>query len=163
MRVILIILLGTISVTAYGQSQSMNYQSGVSGLFTHGAITSSAHYTSKVVNTWTEGQLQTSTHYRNQLSIGTSLDSLSTSVRFPNAQSVSFTIYPNPANQQLNIVSTFVIEKVEVFSLAGELVKMVQPSNKIEVNLDLRSLYAGMYLVKVKIGNQVVVKRVNKL
>lgn len=56
----------------------------------------------------------------------------------------NFTVYPNPATTKLNIVSNDELEKIEVYSLLGELVLSNQTKN-----IDVSHLQSGLYIVKV--------------
>ena len=57
--------------------------------------------------------------------------------------SFNLTIYPNPANNELNISATNKIAKVEVYNLTGQL---QSSSNKNKV--DVSDLSSGIYFVK---------------
>ncbi len=58
-------------------------------------------------------------------------------------------IYPNPATNELTIKSAGEIEGVEVMNMMGQVVVTSQNSKQKEVVLDIRSLPAGVYFVKV--------------
>ena len=64
-------------------------------------------------------------------------------------------IYPNPAQNQVTIKSTTAIEGVEVVNMIGQVVTPTfgkgsgQAASSKEVLLDIRSLPAGVYFVKV--------------
>jgi len=73
-----------------------------------------------------------------------------TEVNTINKTANSITIYPNPALTEVTIKSTTAIESVEVVNMMGQVVTSPRPSPKErEVLLDVRSLPAGVYFVKV--------------
>lgn len=61
-----------------------------------------------------------------------------------NANSVEFNMYPNPVNDYLTIDSDFEIQKVEIYTINGQL---VLSSNEKDVSVS--SLFSGIYLVKI--------------
>ncbi len=64
-------------------------------------------------------------------------------------KSNTISLYPNPANEVLNISSINTIEKIEVYDVLG---KMVLSNNKTSV-INLQILERGIYLVKVNLEN----------
>ena len=60
----------------------------------------------------------------------------------------NITIYPNPAQNEVTIKSTTAMESVEVVNMVGQVV-VAKSSKEKEVLLDIRSLPAGVYFVKV--------------
>ncbi|MGO2358441.1 fibronectin type III domain-containing protein [Mesonia sp.] len=66
----------------------------------------------------------------------------------------SFTYYPNPVRSELTLKSTTQIEQVNLYNLLGQQVLNTKPSS-LEVQLNMDSLPAGVYLMKVNIqGSQ---------
>lgn len=57
-------------------------------------------------------------------------------------------IYPNPACQSLNIITTTAINHVEIYTMAGQKVAE-QRCNGTQANLNVSSLASGMYLMKI--------------
>ena len=57
----------------------------------------------------------------------------------------NFTLYPNPATNQINIIITDKIEQVTIYNIAGEL---VQSENKTLISIE--NLERGIYIVLVK-------------
>jgi hypothetical protein len=76
------------------------------------------------------------------------LDPLSTS-DFDNS---TFTYYPNPVNDILNISHTSEISSISVFNLIGQSI-LFEEINSNNYQLDMSSLNTGVYLVKVKANN----------
>ena len=58
-------------------------------------------------------------------------------------------IYPNPASDFINIESPIAVESVEVYNLIGIKVMSVNPSDSAH-RLNIQTLPAGVYLIKVK-------------
>ena len=61
-------------------------------------------------------------------------------------RAVTFKIYPNPVSEWINISSEEKVQKVEIFSLTGSLVKSVQQQ---QMNISVSDLPAGVYMVKI--------------
>ncbi|MQP25664.1 T9SS type A sorting domain-containing protein [Flavobacterium sp. LMO8] len=62
-----------------------------------------------------------------------------------------FYVYPNPAENKIFVNSSFEIEKVEIYSLTGQLVKSQMVSN----NINISDLNSGIYLAKVQTADKV--------
>ena len=60
-------------------------------------------------------------------------------------RAATFKIYPNPVSEWINISSEEKVQKVEIFSLTGSLVKSVQQ----QMNISVSDLPAGVYMVKI--------------
>ena len=78
-----------------------------------------------------------------------------TEVNTVNKTPTNISIYPNPAQNEVTIKSTTAIESVEVVNMMGQVVASPfgkgsgQAASSKEVLLDIRSLPAGVYFVKV--------------
>jgi len=57
----------------------------------------------------------------------------------------SVRLYPNPANNELNIVSNSAVSLVHIIDMKGQLIKRVVPQNG---SIDVSNLDAGVYLVQ---------------
>src|SRR5699024_6637389 len=64
----------------------------------------------------------------------------------------SFTYYPNPMENQLNLKADSKIEKVEIFNLLGQKVTQVNP-DALQTQINAENLQSGVYLMKVYIDN----------
>ena len=71
------------------------------------------------------------------------------------------TIYPNPTNAMITLTSTKAIEKIEVYSLVGELVLSTETNNFL-VELDITTLESGLYIVNVHGANSSHTARIEK-
>jgi hypothetical protein len=66
-------------------------------------------------------------------------------------------IYPNPAKNDLFIQSDFPIERVELYTQTGVLVKI---ETDVTEKIDVSPLADGLYLARIYSGNQVIVRKV---
>ena len=73
----------------------------------------------------------------------------------------SFSVYPNPVNDILNIDSKVAVDKVVVYDILGKTVLEENPGT-ISPTIDMSNLSSGAYLVKVVIGNNSKVVKVLK-
>lgn len=64
-------------------------------------------------------------------------------------QSSVLRIYPNPANDQVNVISNSTIESVAVVSITGQLLQKLVVNNTF-VNINTAALKAGMYFIQIK-------------
>ncbi|TPD65910.1 BspA family leucine-rich repeat surface protein [Flavobacterium microcysteis] len=77
-------------------------------------------------------------------------------------QKTTFKYYPNPVEDYLNIQNSGIIEKIEVYSMLGQLVK-TQDCHSVEVRLFLGDLPDGTYAVSIlSEGKKSTVKVVKK-
>lgn len=68
-------------------------------------------------------------------------------------------LFPNPANETLNIVSTSPISKVQLFNMLGQ--KVLERTNTNTLNVS--NLVSGIYIAKIYgEGNTVSTKRFTK-
>lgn len=67
-------------------------------------------------------------------------------------------IYPNPTSNHFEIETTQTLDKVEVYSLQGQLVKSFASQNRY----DISDLSSGMYFVKVEANGNSISKRIIK-
>ncbi|MFK5878608.1 MAG: T9SS type A sorting domain-containing protein [Flavobacteriaceae bacterium] len=63
------------------------------------------------------------------------------------------TLYPNPANDIINIRSQEIIDEFGIYNLLGQQVKFGTPNAKQTI-VDIADLKAGVYIIKVKRGAQ---------
>ncbi len=69
-------------------------------------------------------------------------------------------VYPNPAYQSLNIVTTANINHVEIFTMAGQKVAE-QRCNGTQAKLNVSTLASGMYLMKIYTEDGISTKKIN--
>jgi hypothetical protein len=74
---------------------------------------------------------------------------LDTSTGIPQVGTDNSIVYPNPNKGQFRLVSEAPIDKVEVFTINGSLVKTIIYNGNNEVSIDLRDNGRGLYFVKV--------------
>lgn len=98
-----------------------------------------------------------------QYKLGTTSDLVSKIVYFDNIyfsvnepflttnkfDAVAFNVYPNPAQNEWNIVSQQNISTIELFDISGKQIRTVQPNN-LNAVIDASQLSNGMYFAKVQ-------------
>jgi len=75
-----------------------------------------------------------------------------------NSELVSVNIYPNPVSNILNINTTKVIDKIQVYNILGEVVKEF----KNTVSLNLSNLKQGLYIIQFQIDNTIYNEKIIK-
>ena len=66
-------------------------------------------------------------------------------------------LYPNPANQELNISAEgFIIDEVIIYTLTGQQVYAVRPKSE---TIDISTLPPGMYIVEVMVEGRKVMRK----
>ena len=73
-----------------------------------------------------------------------------------------FSIYPNPANNQITISSKEELTAVSIYNILGQELSRYLGSD-IQMNIDVSSLSTGTYIVKVQVGDAVSSKKLIKL
>lgn len=76
-----------------------------------------------------------------------------------------YPIYPNPTNNQLNLrLKTHISNlEIEIFSSTGRLVTEIKGNNTKNQKIDVSTLPAGFYFVKITGGNNVAIEKFLKL
>ncbi len=69
-------------------------------------------------------------------------------------------IYPNPAQDFINIAAINGIEKVSIYNTMGQLVKLYEPQSPI-IKLDISDLQKGMYFMQVQTVKGIVARTIN--
>ena len=67
---------------------------------------------------------------------------------------VDFQIYPNPASNNLTVITANFADQISIYSLTGELL-VSELTNSTISNLDVSGLSNGLYLLEIKVGTQV--------
>ena len=68
-------------------------------------------------------------------------------------------IYPNPANNKLTVTSEEPILQYSIYDIRGILVSQMQDVAEKNLELDVRSLPAGTYMIRLTMGNTVLTKK----
>jgi hypothetical protein len=68
-------------------------------------------------------------------------------------------VFPNPSSGYFNITSKSKINRLELLSLQGQLIQVLEVNTK-EVSLDLSGLIGGLYLVKIYSGSDIIVRKI---
>jgi hypothetical protein len=84
---------------------------------------------------------------------------LVTDVSDPNAEGV-FSLYPNPANDRVNITSSQAMTDITVYNYVGQVVHRSNLSNANSLTLNTSNYEAGVYVVRINTENGVVTRRV---
>lgn len=83
------------------------------------------------------------------------------STEFPAPDEIS--IYPNPARNELNILSgNELLKEIHLYSIVGEQVFSAQEINSIEYHLDLKGLHSGVYILSLAIGQYRIFRKIIK-
>ena len=77
----------------------------------------------------------------------------------------SFTIYPNPTNNHINLsfINNISNLEIEIMSQTGGLIKTIKGSNITNQEIDVSDLSSGFYIVKIKGDNNFAVEKILKL
>ena len=68
-------------------------------------------------------------------------------------------LYPNPAVSHFNIEASSFLEKIEIFNLSGQKIL----DQKFSLNkIDIQNLEAGIYIVKIYAGDELIIKKLIK-
>ena len=67
---------------------------------------------------------------------------------FDFAKQDKMNIYPNPASQNININAESYINKIEIYSVSGELLKVYDNISSTNTRLELENLQTGAYIIK---------------
>ncbi|MBL86997.1 MAG: hypothetical protein CMO82_10110 [Winogradskyella sp.] len=84
------------------------------------------------------------------------------SLSITDEQLVPFSIYPNPANDKLNIKTTLEIDNVTIFNILGQEVANYDGSEIIESSINISEYKSGLYLVQITSGDKTEIIKVTK-
>lgn len=72
----------------------------------------------------------------------------------------TFAMFPNPANNVLNICANSTVKKIEFYSLQGQLIKSFSPElNEKKIAINISELSSGVYFIKTITENTQEVKK----
>ncbi|MBI9036911.1 MAG: T9SS type A sorting domain-containing protein [Bacteroidales bacterium] len=74
-------------------------------------------------------------------------------------ENVEFSVFPNPANEQINLVSNGNIKHVIIFNLLGEKI-FDQKLNSGSVAIDTKNYKSGIYIIKINGVNNWITKKI---
>ena len=74
----------------------------------------------------------------------------------------SIAIAPNPTNGlfTLTLPETSSTAIIDIFDIQGKKVQSINQGEKIEIQIDLSNETAGLYLLRINLGNEVITKKV---
>lgn len=70
-----------------------------------------------------------------------------------NSAKINLTIYPNPAQNQLNVTAELMMDKIEVFDISGKSIMKLNPFKK-GVSIALENISTGQYFIKITSNQQ---------
>lgn len=79
------------------------------------------------------------------------LFSKKTQTGLSNVNAMSIGIYPNPANNSINVTSAGTIQEVTIFNTLGQIVK-TSAANSNLINMDITTLPTGVYTIKITVN-----------
>jgi len=74
-------------------------------------------------------------------------------------ENVEFSVFPNPANEQINLVSNENIKQVLIFNLLGEKI-FDSELNSVSTKIDTKSYKSGIYFIKINISDKWITKKI---
>jgi hypothetical protein len=80
---------------------------------------------------------------------------LTLTVGIDNVNKIGVMTYPNPATQNINVVSDANISSISVYSVTGQFINRFQV-NATSTSIDVSSMPSGMYVMEINTGNGVV-------
>ncbi|MDZ7743018.1 MAG: carboxypeptidase regulatory-like domain-containing protein [Bacteroidota bacterium] len=69
-------------------------------------------------------------------------------------------IYPNPANEKINIISSLSIERITIINYAGQLVYDATVVDATKMDIDVSTYDSGVYFIKVVTSEGIITERV---
>ena len=67
----------------------------------------------------------------------------------------TFNLYPNPVEKELNIENLKDVNKIEIFTVTGKRVKMIDEISSAKVTINTADLQSGLYFVTIHSNNNV--------
>jgi len=81
-------------------------------------------------------------------------------VGVPNTDPAAFRVYPNPATDLINVISPVQFDQVRIVTLLGhEVYNNSTPGNNLRILTE--GLEAGMYLMQITVGDNVITKKIS--
>ena len=81
-------------------------------------------------------------------------------VGVPNTDPAAFRVYPNPATELINVISPVQFDQVRIVTLLGhEVYNNSTPGNNLRILTE--GLEAGMYLMQITVGDNVITKKIS--
>ena len=75
----------------------------------------------------------------------------------------AFKLYPNPLRDKLSVITNKEIISIEIVDIKGAILFKIQGLNKMEMNVNLSRLDAGIYFIKIKFLNEVLSEKFVKI
>ena len=74
-------------------------------------------------------------------------------------ENIEFSAFPNPANEEINLVSNKTIKQVLIFNLLGEKI-FDQKLNSVSTKIDTKSYNSGIYFIKINVSDKWITKKI---
>jgi len=74
---------------------------------------------------------------------------------------VELNIFPNPANNEINIQSSENMKSIRIYNIAGAEVMHYIPSTNV-MNLDISSFSNGLYYISINYGDKIIMRKIVK-
>jgi PKD repeat protein len=65
---------------------------------------------------------------------------------------INFMIYPNPANDYINLKSELIIDRYTIYDIKGSLILEKTNNNSNDLIISLKNIYSGIYFLEIKSG-----------
>ncbi len=85
-------------------------------------------------------------------------DNIRTSIEEGNPLALTASVYPNPANDVVTVVSLNKVEKLEIYNTMGQVV-YAESTNNLISKIDINGLSAGNYIIKMQTEKGLVSKK----
>tara|TARA_B100001142_G_C13733189_1_gene422386 strand:- start:120 stop:521 length:402 start_codon:yes stop_codon:yes gene_type:complete len=66
---------------------------------------------------------------------------------------INFVMYPNPANDFINITSESIIDEYIIYDIKGSIISRSIENNSNKLTISLKNNYSGIYFLEIKSGN----------
>ena len=93
--------------------------------------------------------------YNQNIPSASSINFETLSLENPTATELDFKIYPNPTSDIVHIDTNIQYNSIELYDILGKRIFSIKNTN----NIDVSKLKSGLYLFKITIGKQVLIKK----
>lgn len=78
-------------------------------------------------------------------------------VSVPNIEDLVIKIYPNPANDNINLVlnKMLYIDNIDIYSIEGKKLSSIQNINQAQIAININGLESGLYFIAIKIDSKI--------
>jgi hypothetical protein len=72
-------------------------------------------------------------------------------------------VFPNPVTDYIHIKSAYTLNSVTLSGISGNCVKLLTGISGNYVQINVKNLYPGVYLLKIETSNGILIKKLMKL